>query len=765
MRDAQAIMYFYPGMETLSLEPVKDDQVKVKLKIAADCRLGEHAMRVRTATGLSELRTFYVGNLPMLEEKEPNSSFDTPQPVALNHTINGIIQNEDVDYFVVECKKGQRLSVEVEGMRLGRTVFDPYLAILNTKRFELVTADDTTLVWQDSVASLLVPEDGQYIIMLRETSYGGSGACDYRMHIGNFPRPTAVYPAGGKLGDQVEVNFLGDVKGTINQKIQLPSQPDSLFGLLPQDADGVAPSPHSFRLSNVGNVLEVEPNNDQKTATSAELPLAFNGIISEPGDVDSFRFAAKKGQVFEVNCYARLLRSSLDPVMTVSRMGAGAVASNDDNGRNPDSYFRFTAPEDREYVLTVTDHLGRGGPDFVYRVEFTPVEASLAMNFPEVARYSQIRQTVVIPKGNRYAAMVNIRRTNFGGDLVLNAEGLPPGVTLHADQVPAGLSQFPVVFEAAADAPVSGKLANLTAHHVEKEKNIFGGMEQSIPLIFGNPGQSIYWTHTVNKMATAVAEEAPFKIDLVPPKAPLVHNGALQLKVVAQRKEGFKGPIKVMMLFNPPGVSSVPAITIAPDQTEGFYPLNANANAEMRTWKIVLLGESDVNGPMWASTALTDLVVGESLLKAEVGRAAVEQGQPTTVTCKLEQLTPFEGKATLKLLGLPAKVTTQDLEITKDSTEVTFQVTTDVASPNGNHKNIVCQLVLDMNGESVVQTAGVTELRIDKPLPPKPDAKPAPKPVAQATPAPTPKPVAAKPLSRLEQLRQQAEAAKAAGAQ
>ena len=75
-------------------------------------------MRVRTATGISELRTFWVGALPVVEEKEPNSDFATPQKIPLNVTVHGIVDNEDVDYFVVECKKGQRLSAEIEGMRL-----------------------------------------------------------------------------------------------------------------------------------------------------------------------------------------------------------------------------------------------------------------------------------------------------------------------------------------------------------------------------------------------------------------------------------------------------------------------------------------------------------------------------------------------------------------------------------------------------------------------------------------------------------------------
>ena len=37
----------------------------------------------------------------------------------MNVTVNGVADNEDVDYYVVQAKKGERISVEVEGLRLG----------------------------------------------------------------------------------------------------------------------------------------------------------------------------------------------------------------------------------------------------------------------------------------------------------------------------------------------------------------------------------------------------------------------------------------------------------------------------------------------------------------------------------------------------------------------------------------------------------------------------------------------------------------------
>ena len=56
--------------------------------------------------------------------------------------------------------------------------------------------------------------------------------------------------------------------------------------------------------------------------------------------------------------------------MTLYNAQGGGIVGNDDS-RGPDSYFRVTIPADGEYLLSVTDHLQRGGPGFVYRVEFT----------------------------------------------------------------------------------------------------------------------------------------------------------------------------------------------------------------------------------------------------------------------------------------------------------------------------------------------------------------------------------------------------------
>lgn len=753
--DGEQILFYSPGIEVVKVETIDANNCKATVKITPDCRLGEHVAQVRTKTGISDYRTFYVGALPQVDEKEPNNFFDQPQPITLNQTVVGTIGGEDVDYYIVDAKKGQRICAEVEALRLGSAFFDPYVAILDMKRFELSAADDTPLVGQDAVASIIAPEDGKYIVQIRETAYGGGST--YRLHIGTFPRPLAVYPAGGKLGEQIEPKFLGDPAGEFVQKFKLPTTDSNEFtGLFATAGTEIAPSPNPFRLFEHGNSLEVEPNNTVALATPVTLPNAFNGILQEPGDIDFFKFTATKGQVFEVECYGRRIRSAIDPVMTLYNAQGAGIVGNDDS-RGPDSYFRVTIPADGEYLLSVTDHLQRGGPGFVYRVEFTGVVPSLQLSIPQVERYGQYRRQVYVAKGNRFGTIINASRANFGGKLLLEPQGMPAGITIVAEPMAESLASMPVVFEAAADAPINGALVDFIGRHADNPA-IRGGFFNRAEFIIAAPGQSMYSWRDVDRLAVAVVDELPFKIDLVEPKVPLAQNGSMQLKVVATRKEGFKAPINLIFPFAPPGIGAAPSVTIPEGQNEALYPINAAGNAQIGKWRVFVLGYAEIGGAAFSSTQLGNLEIAAPWVTFAMQRAAVEQGQPTEVVCKVEVATPFEGNASVTLLALPSKVLSQPMQFTKDTKELVFKVTTEKDSPAGKH-GIFGVVTITANGEPVTHNVGGAELRIDVPLPPKPNT-PAPMPApAVAAAAPAPMPVAAAPpkrLSRLEQLREDA---------
>ncbi|MDA0969934.1 MAG: PPC domain-containing protein [Planctomycetota bacterium] len=749
------------GFEVKSLTPVDDKSFKAVIHVPESCSLGEHIVQVRAKSGITEYRSFWVGLLPVVDEAEPNGMLEEAQAVEWNTTVHGVVESEDLDIYVVDAKQGDRISVEIEGLRLGSYRFDPHISIIDANKFQLAAADDSPAVLQDGVISVLAPEDGRYYVQVRESSYGGDGNSRYRLHVGNFPRPTSVYPAGGKAGEKLTVSFLGDARGPLEREIEVATEGLGADGdemlLLASDDAGTCPATLPFRISSLGNVLEAEPNNEIAQATSGDVAMAFNGVIAEAGDVDHFRFGATKGQRLEVTCHARRLRSGLDSVVTVHKLDGGQLAGNDD-ARGPDSSFRFDVPEDGEYVLRVKDHLDRGSHDFVYRVEMLPPEPSLSLSIPRIDRYSQTRQTIFVPRGNRYAVLINASRRNFGGDLTLDGSQLPDGITMTTPIMKDGQGQVPVVFEAAADAPLGGKLIRFEARQVtaddpEGVNGIRGIFENRADFVLGQPNNAVHYSGRVDKLAVAVIEEVPLQVEIVQPKAPLLQRGTLDLKVRVTRGEGFTGPVTIEFPFRPAGVGANPSIRIEPDQTEAVYQLSANDKAAVGMWPVYAIAAVDVGGTAWVASPMAALEVASAFTNATLARAACEQGEKTQIVCTLEQARPFEGEATARLLGLPPEATAAELTFTKDSAELVFEVTTTDKSPAGNHKSVFVELVTPVEGETSKMSGGSTELQIAAPAPDAPAA-----PVAQAEPE---KP-AEKPLSRLEKLRQQARAAAAA---
>ena len=769
--DAQEVLFYYPGIAVKKLEVVNDAQVKVTFTIAPDCRLGEHLIRLRTASGISEARTFWVGALPTVDEKEPNSEFEQAQAVPLNCTVHGSIGGEDVDYFVVEVKKGQRISAEIEGMRLAVGMWDPYIAILNDKRFEVVASDDTALCGQDGRCSMIAPADGKYTVMVREASYGGGAA--YRLHIGTFALPTAVIPVGGKPGEEIEFRFLGDPSGEIKQKIKLPAVADPNFRLHCQTADGISPTGFKARIVDVPNAVEVANANTPATALVGAAPGAFNGAISAAGETDHFKFAGKKGQVFDFHCYARRLGSPLDPVMHLNHwannaMGAYIVGNDDSAG--PDSYFRVTLPQDGEYMLSLHDHLKKGGPDYFYRIEITAVVPTTSTGIPKVDGNNvsnQDRQTISIPKGGRVASLVSVQRAEWGGPATLTFPSLPAGATVAVDPVDPGLGTVPVVFEAKADAPNAGALLDFAANPTDVNVKAMSSVNFDVNYNIGL-NNTPFHRHYTNRIAVAVTEAAPYSIDVIEPKAAVPQNGSINLKIVAKRAAGFTGPITVYPLFTPSGMGIAGSAVIPAGALETTLFVNAAPNAGVRKWKTAVIAVADAGkGPVWTSSQLFTLEVCPPLVVFAQERAAVEQGQPTTVFGKVTVASPFAGEGVVKLLGLPVKAVAPDLKMTKDSKEITFALTTDKTTPAGKH-GIFCQLIVTINGEVISQSLGGGELRVDVPLPPKVVAVAPPVPTPMTAPV-TPPPMPVKPpekrLTRLEQLRlEQDEREKAAKA-
>ena len=222
-----------------------------------------------------------------------------------------------------------------------------------------------------------------------------------------------------------------------------------------------------------------------------------------------------------------------------------------------------------------------------------------------------------------------------------------------------------------------------------------------------------------------VIDELPFKIEVVQPKVPIVRNGSMQVKVVVTKKEGWDQQITLQFPFRPPGIGATGTVRIPKGKTEALYPINANKNAALGSWPFYVLAYANIGGNAFASSQMATLEITEPFLSIALQRSTVELGNETEIVADVTLLKDLKQPATVQLIGLPHKVTSTPMTITKDTKELVFKVKTETDSPAGKHKNIYCQVVVTENEELITHArVGSTELRVDKPLP-KPVAKPA----------------------------------------
>jgi len=763
LADAEELLFDRPGIEVLSLEAAGEDRVNANIRIAADAILGPHAVYLRTRTGVSKLQLFSVGALAETHESEPNNTLAQANEIALDSTVNGVADNEDLDIFAFRAAKGERISVEVEGIRLGDFLFDAYVAILDSAGFELATCDDMALLRQDACATALAPEDGMYYAAVREASYAGNGNCIYRLHVGDFPRPIIVSPLGGAPGETIDLTLFSEagepetMSFTIPEESNLAAIPGGwhrpgIVGFHYTDAQGVSPSPNFLRISPVPNAFEQEPNNRHAQATVFTPPAALNGTLAENGDQDCFSFTAKQNERYFIAAFTRQARSPVDPFVHINLKGGRQIAANDDT-TGPDSLIDFTAPEDGEYAITIHDHLREGAADAIYRVEIWPASdvhaavATLPKNFEFIA----------VPRGGRMATIVTALRINFASPLDIAFDALPAGVALHMRTMHEAVAQVPVVFEAGADAPLGATLSGVQLVHPDPSFKIGGTLFQDVELVLGQ-NNIPYMCHSIDRVPIVVVEQAPFTIEAVEPRAPLVQSGSMQLTVRISRAEGFAQPIRLRVPWVPPGVGASQSIVVQPNQSEAAIPFNADGNAAVGDWPIVILAEADSGrGAVRLTSQLLSLRVEQPFLSLAAQPTTVEQGQTTSMFGTVTRTREFEGGATLQLQGLPNRVTAERVDAPPDRSEVTFAIQTDAESPPGNHRNIFCTAVVMVNGEAVVHRLPAAELRIDKPLPAVaqgPEAAPQP----EAAPPPSePEP---RRLTRLEKLREEYETRK-----
>jgi hypothetical protein len=292
LKEAKGLLIYNSGLTCTKLEVVSDGEVRATLRSAPNGRPGAYAFRLRTPAGLSELKLVHVSPFEVVVESEPNDDPRGAPGIPLNTTVAGVIDSGDVDCVAVGLRKGQRLAAEVQAVRLGGEMTDTVLTVFGPDHRQLAFVDDTPSTRQDPFTSIVAPADGTYTVLVRDAGFGGGPTSTYALHVGDFPRPTGVFPPGGQAGKEARLRLLGLGNGPAIQTFQLPESAGPWWDYFPALSGRAAPTASILRVRPYACVEDADATETalpvpEKTAI-LDWPVAFHGTIGGRGDVDAF---------------------------------------------------------------------------------------------------------------------------------------------------------------------------------------------------------------------------------------------------------------------------------------------------------------------------------------------------------------------------------------------------------------------------------------------------------------------------------------------
>ncbi len=529
------------GITTRVLQSKDPSQARIAVTIAPDAETGIRELRILNSGGVSNRFRFVVGDLPEINEIEPNSSKAAPQRVeSLPVVINGQITEGDRDYFHFHAAAGQTVICEVQARALLPYIadavpgwFDPVLAIYDSSGHQLDFADDFR-VNPDPILAFHAPRDGDYTLELRDVIYRGRGDFVYRLTLGgNSPDTTVRFP-----------------------KITLPL------------------------------VNAAAPNDTPAQAQRVTPPIVIEGRIQRPGASGYYQFHARPNERFVMEVQARRYDSPLDSILTLYNARHEVVAENDDwtdptagmVAHQADSRILYTASAEADYVLRIRDVQGKGGDDYVYRLLIAPPRPDFTLRItPDNPRLAQ-GDTAAITVGA-------VRRDEFNGEIKLSVEGLPPGFATSDAVIPAGQNEGRLTITAPPDAPAGVLSPTVNGFAIIGQETVMRRAESAEAVM-----QAFAYTHVLptEKLWLAVIPQTAFSITSDAGPIEVKPGSETPITVKVHRKDGVRAPVTIMPIRLANNTITSKVAQVPPDTAEATVVLTVSKDAKPTRQDVIL---------------------------------------------------------------------------------------------------------------------------------------------------------------------------------
>jgi hypothetical protein len=463
---------------------------KMRLKIEADAKVGQQDLRSVAEGKLSNPFPFVISDLPQVMEAEPNTSVTHANVVSLPAAINGRIQSaKDYDAFRFHVEKDQRFVFEVMAQRFGSPL-DALLTLTDVNGNVLQRNDDAN--GPDARIDQTFGAAGDYYLFVEDLLERGGSEYTYRIEC---TRPVADFevkfvsdsvrlPRGGRAALRVELTRSNGFNEPVRVEA-LGMQAEPLV-VLPGESAGLIflSAAQEATLGDTKLQIYASAMVDGKIVTKDAKAFAGDKAVKEgfvtivddaPFLIDAGQLMAAVEQEQTVDLVALLERRdgfSGDVKISLEGFSAGRdpVTKSFDyqpvtlKGKERRGVLKVKGRLDSEIGTRMMVFKAEGGGSVQYSAPF-PVATS-QVPFVLTPGLKRIVLTA-LPAGSQSAAGEAVvpvkveRRAGFDGEIILQLEGAPSGVTVTAEKFAAGAkeSSFKVV---ASEICETGKEVKLT---------------------------------------------------------------------------------------------------------------------------------------------------------------------------------------------------------------------------------------------------------------------------------------------------------------
>lgn len=609
-------------------------KLQFELAPPATIPAGVYQLRAKSPAGESAPLMITVDPFAAVADHEPNDSPSVGQTIRLPATLVGAIDKAgDVDCFRFEAQAGQEIGVQALTTVLGSKL-EPVLFLTDATGILLAESNSGVLGYK-------VISPGVYALGIRDLSYRGGAGMQYRLHAGDLPVVTSVFPLGLQRGAETEIAVEGVNLGAARSvRVKAPANAE-LGSKLPVSLNTALGVPLGLASVVVGEFPEITPG-DSKSLELIPVPGTANGRISQPGQTKSWRFQAKKGQRLVVETHARRLGSPLDsfieildakgqplPLATLTCQSKTYLIFRDNDSATSTMRIENWAE------LAINDYVYVGGE--LLRILELPKNPDDNCVFYSVA-------------GQR-VGYLNTTPTHQSLGLPLYKVSIhPPGTSFPANGMPV----FPLIHRNDDGGPPCGKDSRIFF-----DPPADGEYQVRVGDAAGQGGAAYAYRLTVR------APRPSFQVTFNPTAPSVWKGGGIPVSVSAERFDGFEGAIALQLDHLPKGFSA-PATSIPAGEYSTTFSLFADAKATAPAGApLTLVAKAEIDGKQVMREVrggLPKIVdTGDIVTTTEQTEVTVEPGKEVRVTAKIERLNDFKGRIPIEVRGLPHGVRVLDI--------------------------------------------------------------------------------------------------------